>query len=164
MFTHDRTHKRKAGIGHCLKNGNIENTLSAGKMNFKEKKKRNIILDFTPIVDVVFNLLIFFALSLNFTSNALLNINLPQIATQPKAEQNNSVSIQLTRQGDVLYNQMPIPIESLTNKIQETKEKNKEISVIIQADEQVAHGKVVRIMDICKRCGLKKISIAADVK
>lgn len=133
-------------------------------MKFKEKKKRNVILDITPIVDTVFNLLIFFALSLNFTSNTILKVNLPKISSRDSSYEKNSLTIQITRQDDILFNKKSVDIEALKILLTEAKEKNKAFSVIIQADEQVSHGKVVRIMDICKRCGFQKISIAAEIK
>jgi len=133
-------------------------------MKFKEKKKRDVFLDITPIVDTVFNLLIFFALSLNFTSNATLNVNLPKITSQTSSPEKSILTIQLTKNNEVFFNHQPITLERLESKLKETIEKSNDFSIIIQADEQVAHGKVVKIMDICKKCGLQKISIAAEIK
>ena len=62
-------------------------------MQFKEKRKKNIQLDITPIVDMVFNLLIFFALSLNFTAAASINLVLPSTSLPAPAPQGPVIQI-----------------------------------------------------------------------
>lgn len=133
-------------------------------MKFKEKRKKDIHLDITPIVDTVFNLLIFFALSLNFTFTTALHINLPEISSKDTFKETTQTIIQITTEGDILLNQLKIHTNSLYNRLQLIKSKSPLSTMIIQADESVPHGKVVHIMDMCKKAGFSKISIAAHLK
>ena len=126
----------------------------------KSKNGMGGALDLTPIVDVVFNLLIFFALSLNFAATSGgINVKLPSASSaEPvKAEQ---VTINMTKDGKLFFNDKGIDIEGLTEKLKEVKDKNS--IVIIRADDSVPHGKVVQVMDIAKTEGFSKLAIAVQ--
>jgi len=133
-------------------------------MNFKEHKKRNIQLDVTPLVDTVFNLLIFFALSLNFTSSAALPVNLPAASSAERFAETSQIVIHITRTGAVVLNQSPVSIRHLQQELLQKGSPAPHAAAIIQADEQVSHGRVVKVMDICRRAGFNKILIAAAVQ
>ncbi len=133
-------------------------------MQFKEKRKKNIHLDITPLVDTVFNLLIFFALSLNFTSATSLNINLPEVGSPSKASLADKASIEITKDGEIYFNRQKTTLAGLQALLKHEKSiKNAKKDIVIQADENVTHGIVVTIMDICKKNGFNHISIAADL-
>lgn len=126
----------------------------------KSKSAAGSTLDLTPIVDVVFNLLIFFALSLNFAATSGgINVKLPSASSaEPvKAEQ---VTINMTQDGRLFYNDKTTDIDGLKEKLKEVKDKNS--IVIIRADDSVPHGKVVQVMDIAKSEGLSKLAIAVE--
>lgn len=133
-------------------------------MRFRpEKKSKNSLggtLDLTPVVDVVFNLLIFFALSLNFAATSGgINVKLPS-ATSAEPVKTEQVTINLTKDGKLYFNDKTIDIKGLTEKLGEVKDKNS--IVIIRADDSVPHGKVVQVMDIAKSEGLSKLAIAVQ--
>lgn len=133
-------------------------------MEFKEKRKKDIHLDITPIVDIVFNLLVFFALSLNFTFTSSLKINLPEVSSKEIIGEAKRAIIQITKKGEVFLNQSKVNNDSLSEMLQKIKLKTPLCNIVIQADERVPHGKVVSVMDICKKAGFNKISIAAYLK
>ena len=123
----------------------------------KNIKNSEFNLDLTPIVDVVFNLLIFFALSLNFSEiTSSLNIKLPkaqssEVITDRQIvvgiEKGNKISI---NDQFVLLDQIPTFLSSEnTNKV-----------VVIKADKTIDHGFVVQIMDMIKQAGFTKLGIA----
>ena len=123
----------------------------------KNIKNSEFNLDLTPIVDVVFNVLIFFALSLNFSEiTSSLNIKLPkaqssEVITDRQIvvgiEKGNKISI---NDQFVLLDQIPTFLSSEnTNKV-----------VVIKADKTIDHGFVVQIMDMIKQAGFKKLGIA----
>lgn len=129
----------------------------------KEGKKKGglgIALDMTPILDMVFNLLIFFAVSLNFAATSGgINIKLPKAksAEPVRAEQ---ITINLTTDGNTYLNNKRISISDLRNKLES--DDKKESLVIIRADDSVNHGRVVEIMDIVKTADFTKLAIAVD--
>jgi len=123
----------------------------------KNIKNSEFNLDLTPIVDVVFNLLIFFALSLNFSEiTSSLNIKLPkaqssEVITDRQIvvgiEKGNKISI---NDQFVLLDQIPIFLSS----------ENRNKVIVIKADKTIDHGFVVQIMDMIKQAGFKKLGIA----
>ena len=133
-------------------------------MKFKKQRKKKssdgATLDLTPIVDVVFNLLIFFALSLNFAATSGgINVKLPS-ATSAEPVKIEQLTINLTKDGGIVYNDDTIDESELKKKLQEVEDK--ESLVIIRADNDVPHGKVVEIMDIAKSEGLSKLAFAVQ--
>ncbi len=131
-------------------------------MNFKENKKKEIHLDITPIVDTVFNLLIFFALSLNFTSQSSIDINLPKLDTLPAGPAPREIIISISAQKKIFLNQQKTASADLAAALKKLGPQAAHNSIIIQADERVDHGTVVAVMGRCKQAGFKKIAIAAS--
>lgn len=135
-------------------------------MNFRSKKINNkgvgSALDLTPVVDIVFNLLIFFALSLNFAAASRgIDIKLPS-ASSAKTIRSDQVTVNLTKEGLIFLDDKKITLEQLGPMLKEKADKKS--LVIIRADSEVEHGRVVRIMDIIKTQDLNRIAIAVDVE
>ncbi len=133
-------------------------------MKFRKQKNEKTgvgsTLDLTPIVDVVFNLLIFFALSLNFAATSGgINVKLPS-ASSAEPVKSEQLTINLTQAGQVYYNDKEINIDDLPSKLKDIEDKDS--LIIIRADNSVPHGQVVEIMDIVKTEGFSKLAIAVD--
>ena len=133
-------------------------------MRFRKQKNgkagSGATLDLTPIVDVVFNLLIFFALSLNFAATSGgINVKLPS-ASSAEPVKTEQLTINLTQAGKVYYNDKEINMDDLAPKLKGIEDKNS--IVIIRADNSVPHGQVVEVMDIVKSEGFSKLAIAVD--
>ena len=133
-------------------------------MEFKKRRKKDIHIDITPIVDTVFILLIFFALSLNFTKNTSLDIKLPKITSNKTPLQNDKIIINITKD-EIIYlnNKLVDNIYNLKKTLSKLK-KIEKTDLIIEADINVKHGKIVEIMDTCKTSGINNIAIAAHIK
>lgn len=133
-------------------------------MEFKKKRKKDTNIDITPLVDTVFILLIFFALSLNFTKVTSLNIHLPEISTNSALLKNEEIVIKIDRDEKIyLYNKTVDNITTLRKRLSLYKScRNK--TVVIEADANVRHGKVVEIMDAVQHAGINNITIAAFIK
>lgn len=133
-------------------------------MKFKRQASRKLnaitTLDLTPMVDVVFNLLIFFALSLNFVaSSGGINVNLPE-ASSAKPIKTENITINLTRGGKLYYNKEVATKEEIKKNLKAVTDKSS--LIIIRADNEVEHGKVVEAMDLAKMEGFTKLAIAVD--
>jgi len=131
-------------------------------MHFKEKRKKNIQLDITPIVDMVFNLLIFFALSINFSAAASINLVLPE--TSVPAPQPQAPVVQIDKNLEIVVDHTITVYEALPGAIEDLQRQQGHSSIIIMADESVQHGFVVSVMDICRQAGFEKISISARAR
>jgi biopolymer transport protein ExbD len=127
-------------------------------MNFN--KRINIedsLMDLTPIVDVVFNLLIFFALSLNFSQVvSSINIKLPK-AKSSEVVTEKQVVVSIERNNKVYINDQALYLDQIPKYLDKI---NKDNVVVVKADKEIDHGFVVQIMDLIKRSGFKKLGIA----
>ncbi len=132
-------------------------------MQFKEKTDSDAHLDITPIVDTVFNLLIFFALSLNFIVTPGIKVNLPESSTEEIIREKDEIVIVIKQGNEIFINNSLVSIEQLFLILSESAQRNRETLIIIQADQEVSHGRVVKVMDTAKRAGLTRLAIATIV-
>ncbi len=117
----------------------------------------DLLIDLTPIVDVVFNLLIFFALSLNFSQVvSSINIKLPK-AKSSEVVTEKQVVVSIERNNKVYINHQALYLDQIPNYLDKI---NKDNVVVVKADKEIDHGFVVQIMDLIKRSGFKKLGIA----
>jgi biopolymer transport protein ExbD len=124
------------------------------------KKGLASTLDLTPIVDVVFNLLIFFALSLNFAvTSGGINVKLPK-ASSAEPLRAEELTINLTSDGKMYLNDKLITSKKLSQKLKD--KQNKDSIVVIRADSSVTHGRVVEVMDTVRSNGFSRLAIAVD--
>ncbi len=143
-------------------------------MNFRptKNKQNSVFVDFTPIVDTVFNLIIFFALSLNFIGMPALKLKLPQASTKEGVKEKNEFRVFITKAyqkdgytfGNFVVENKQLSLEDIEMAVYQRFVNNKDLVVIIQADESVSQGEVVKIMDIAKKVGIEKIAIATRPK
>ena len=127
-------------------------------MNFNKRiNTEETLMDLTPIVDVVFNLLIFFALSLNFSQiTSSINIKLPK-AKSSEIVTEKQVVVSIEKGNKIYINDKKLFIDQIPNYLDDIR---KDKVVVIKADEGIDHGFVVQVMDLIKRSGFNKLGIA----
>lgn len=134
-------------------------------MRFRnEPSKHNSLIDITPFLDTVFNLLIFFALSLNFISTPGIRVNLPPSTAQEVVRQENDLRIVITPNQELYLNEKLVERKELASHFQEAGRSHPQTQVLIQADERVAHGTVVQVMDLARSAGLHRLAIITQPK
>ena len=130
-------------------------------MKFKKKKSPDISLEITPLVDVIFLLLIFFVLSTQFIDLKTMSIDLPSLDKKTMSNlPENRVKIEISKEGEVLINNTTINEFSL-------KSLNEELSLIpsniktaiISADSDTRYQYIVTIMESLNSNGFKNIQI-----
>jgi len=130
-------------------------------LKFKKKKSPDISLEITPLVDVIFLLLIFFVLSTQFIDLKTMSIDLPSIDKKTMSNlPENRVKIEISKEGEVLVNNTTISEFSL-------KSLNEELSLIpsniktaiISADSDTRYQYIVTIMESLNSNGFKNIQI-----
>lgn len=129
-------------------------------MHFKRPEKHDIGLDMTPIIDTVFNLLIFFALSFNFGITPGIQVKLPSAKADVLKHEKKEVIVVVTKDGSIFLEQKRIELDALLPEFKIIFRSNPDIALIIQGDEDALYGRVVRIMDFAKRAGILKIAVA----
>ena len=129
-------------------------------MHFERPERHDIGLDMTPIIDVVFNLLIFFALSFNFGITPGIQVKLPAAKGDVLKHEKKEVIVVVKKDGSIYLEQKKIILSDLLLEFRNVFRTNPDISLIIQGDEEALYGKVVRIMDFAKRAGITKLAVA----
>lgn len=130
-------------------------------MNFKKKKSPEINLEITPLVDVIFLLLIFFVLSTQFIDLKSMSIDLPSIDKKTMSNlPENRVKIEISKEGDVLINNIILDTFSLKSLNKELRSISPDIkTAIISADSDTKYQYLVTIMESLNRNGFKNIQI-----
>jgi biopolymer transport protein ExbD len=132
-------------------------------MRFREGKNLIVRIDISPLVDVVFLLVIFFAVSTTFIEMSGLKLSLPQSSSiaEKKSEE---ITVFLTEKGEILYGETKVNRAELAEKLKDDLEISENKFVIIKADEKARHGDVVMIMDTAKNAGAEGMTIATKSK
>ncbi len=120
-------------------------------------RRETALINLTPLIDVVFLLLIFFMVSTSFAIVRGIRVDLPTTATpQEKIEQNIVISV--NKEGKIYLGKIPISEKDLVARLKR-QIGNKRSLVIINADKDVRHGTVVGVMDLAKEGGAGKLGV-----
>lgn len=117
-------------------------------------------INIVPMIDVIFAILTFFILATLFLNRSEgLPVNLPN-ANTAKPQLSTKVVVSIESDGDLALNREPIQLNGLESEIRELADGNQKVVVIINADEQAGHGKVVSVMDRIRQIEGAKLAIA----
>ncbi len=132
-------------------------------MNIGEQGKNNSLsLDMTPLLDVVFLLLIFFVLTTTFASNPGIEVDLPKAASGEILPPSDSIIIVVAADGSIMHESKQFSLEEIQEKFAFYQSERPGASVIIQADETARHGVVIKILDIARTYGFNKLALATE--
>jgi biopolymer transport protein ExbD len=128
-------------------------------MGRKVREEEDATIDMTPMLDIVFIMLIFFIVTTVFVKEAGVNVNKPNgsLAVTPK---NANIFIAITEDGQVWMDKRPIDTDSVRANLERLMAEQPSDVIIIQADKESEHGLVVEVMDQIKSAGIDRISIA----
>ncbi|NNE37187.1 MAG: biopolymer transporter ExbD [Gammaproteobacteria bacterium] len=132
-------------------------------MNFKPDSKEDLELNITPLVDVVFLLLIFFMVSTTFDRKSEINISLPRASEAMKEVNTDIVNISVDEKGSIFIDDIPL-VNSQLGTIREalgrTVEGINEPAIVINADENTTHQTIVKILDAARQLSLSRVTFA----
>ncbi|MBT3227228.1 MAG: biopolymer transporter ExbD [Deltaproteobacteria bacterium] len=129
-------------------------------MQFRKRKTPHLNIDITPLIDVIFLLLIFFMISTTFINATGIQIELPTTISKPKPQKQKSLEIAITAKQQIFFNGRPIKQKQLKKALIKAKQSYTQNGLIIRADGKVQHRLVVFVMDTAKQAGIHKFSIA----
>ena len=118
-------------------------------------------VNLTPLIDMVFILLIFFIVTASFVKESGIEVNRPSAQTAVRKETANII-IALNAQGEIWIDKQQIDIRSVRAHVERLKAENPEGSVIILADKDSKTGLTVQILDQARLAGATNISVAAS--
>jgi biopolymer transport protein ExbD len=140
-------------------------------MRFKRQTKVMLSMESVAITDIIMNMFIFFFITFSFLATfnksreGQVDVSLPKAAsaTQPPAEK-KSLAVNLTKDGGLFLDKEPVTIEQLHDRFQAEKSQGTEITLVVRADKEVSHGRVVEVMDLARIEGLNRLAIATQVR
>lgn len=118
-------------------------------------------IDLTPMLDVVFIMLIFFIVTASFIKEAGIEVNRPDAQTATKQDRAN-ILIAITDKGEIWIDRRRVDIRNVRANIERLHAENPQGSVVIQADEKSTNDKLVAVMDAARLAGVYNVSLAAE--
>lgn len=117
-------------------------------------------VDLTPMLDVVFIMLIFFIVTASFVKETGIDVNRPSASTAEVKERGN-ILIAITSEGEIWIDRRPVDVHALRANIERLHAENPQGSVVIQADKESTNGLLVQVMDAARLAGVPNVSLAA---
>jgi len=125
-----------------------------------ERRRKSIeVIDMIPMIDMVFLLLIFFALTSTFEIQRVMEMNLPKAASGDQLQKKQTLTLSIDSAGHLTLEKKPVELQDLESILNQSVLESAGVTLVIKGDAQVSHGKVVQLMDIANGAGVKKILI-----
>jgi biopolymer transport protein ExbD len=118
-------------------------------------------INMTPMLDVVFIMLIFFIVTATFVKESGIDVNRPEAATAVKKER-ASILVAISDEGEIWINKRQVDIRAVQANIERLKAENPQGSVVIQADKKSTTDTLIKVMDAARGAGVFDVSIAAQ--
>ena len=128
----------------------------------RSRQEEESEVNLTPMLDVVFIMLIFFIVTASFVKEAGIDISRPPAATAERKERGN-ILIAITNNDQIWIDRRQVDPRALRANIERLHAENPQGSVIIQADIESKNGLLVQVMDAARLAGVNNVSLAAEV-
>ncbi len=116
-------------------------------------------MDMTPMIDMVFQLLVFFLLTSIFASQPVLNLMLPEAKSAKNDDQERTICLSIQKEGRVFIDQEEIPMGELRSALLKWAEKDQKKSILLSADQDVPFRIFVSVLDVIQNLGLLDLAI-----
>ena len=126
-------------------------------------KEESVEVNLTPLIDVVFLLLIFFMVTTTFDRHAKLKVSLPESSQKATQQQSDPLVLSIDAKGNYFINGRQVvnqSLDTLKQALQKIIGENTDMALVLRADANTPHKAVVRAMDAASQLGLTKLSIA----
>lgn len=134
-------------------------------MKFKREPREELELNLTPLIDVVFLLLIFFMVSTTFQKESEISLQLPKASDAEVDIRDDKLEVVINAAGKFYVNDQELvqsDVISLQNALYKLSDGKRDMPLIIRADAQTPHQAVVTAMDAAAQLGMLKMSIATS--
>ena len=133
-------------------------------MRIQRRSMKKARIEIIPMIDTIFFLLVFFMIStLSMSQYKGMPVNLPKAASGRQAPA-ESAAITIDKDNRLFLDKQPVDKSSLGDLLREQLVKNPELLVVINADDGVAHGRVIEVMDIARSADVVRMAIAVKPK
>lgn len=134
-------------------------------MNLQQHRSEDLDVNITPLIDIVFLLLIFFMVSTTFERESEIDVTLPQAAIDAPQEQNEVIEIVISSQGEFYVNGKRVinkQVSTLKQALLKVANGREDPPIIISADAKATHQSVVTVMDAARQLGFVHLSFATS--
>jgi biopolymer transport protein ExbD len=130
-------------------------------MRFRKEEEDNFSFDMTPMIDVVFLLIIFFMVSTVFVDfSRKMDINLPTSKSSAIDESTKTLEVEMSKDKKIFLAGKPLTLLGLETTLAKMEFKDKKPSAIIRADKSLPYGDVIQVMGLLQKKGIPDISVA----
>ena len=136
-------------------------------MNFRPRQEPEIEVNLTPLIDVVFLLLIFFMVSTTFVRESEIDLTLPEASAEVRDEPIDKIDIAVDKEGQYFVNGKALvnnQLETLKRALAEIKTTDGDPLVVINADADASHQSVITVMDAARQTGLIRITFPTRIR
>ena len=130
-------------------------------MRFRQKKESVQDVDMSPLIDMVFILLIFFMVSSTFTKDMKLELDRPGASSASKAS-SKVIRVYIDKFADVYVDGQPVKVWAVQSKLHDMLRTSAEASVLVISDESIPVEKLIELVDQCRQSGAKDVAIATE--
>jgi biopolymer transport protein ExbD len=130
-------------------------------MQLTTKKHKKLTVNLTSLIDVLFILIIFFAVSSTFLEQPGIELKLPE-AESSESYTSQKIIIYIDKGENLFLNDQLISTNTMISEIKNLGEMSPDRSLVLKADARVAHGKIIEIMDLLRKNGMYKIVISTN--
>lgn len=133
------------------------------RRDFREKKLPLVMI--IPMIDIMLFLLVFFMLSVIYmvqTNN--FNVNLPQTEGERQEVQPKFISITVTENGEIFFEDNKILLKNLPQLVNHALTKDNETVFVIYGDKSARYEKIVGVLELLKKSGVRHVSVATEIK
>ncbi len=129
----------------------------------KKRQEDSDDINISPLIDMVFILLIFFVVTTSFSRETGVEVNKPKASSSKSLSQEN-ILIAVTSEGTIHILEKQVDLNQLSMIIKRLSSENPERQAVIMVDRNARSGDVVDVIDVCNLAGVKKVNIAAIKK
>lgn len=133
-------------------------------MQFEGNRRNKNVLNMTPLIDIVFLLLVFFMLTSHFVRDDALNIQLPETESGEQLDERKSLEIVINAEGHWLYKERVLDENALRLALQNDLAGFEDKLVRIRGDKSSDLGSAVTVLDIARRAGATGVDIVTERK
>lgn len=130
-------------------------------MREHSKKEEDLEINMTPMLDIVFIMLIFFIVTAVFVKEAGVEVNKPEAVTA-KEQKRVSILIAITANNEIHLNRKEVDIKSVRSIVEKLHSENPKGTVSIQADKKAKAGVTLEVMKAVRAAGVPQVSISAE--
>jgi len=133
-------------------------------VNLRKKRRNDYLVDITPLIDVVFLMLIFFMVSTTFNVSSSLKLDLPTSKAKVTEQKQKDVTISINAEGALYVQDEPVSDEALRKRILNATKGDPNIRVVLRADAETHHKRIVYVLDVLRELNMGKVGIATVSK